>query len=119
MPNFCSANCKVVPSTPKPYFTLRRKLIDDASSKYFVGQETSPMRKPKCTHWASIWLSKTKSSEFSSSGSSVRTLPAEGAISGVILGKLRAQEQIFERGEQRGWKCTCKAACRRAARGRR
>src|SRR6478735_5705142 len=73
-PHRWSANCNVVPSTPNPYFTLRRKLIDEASSKYFVGQETSPIRKPKCTHCASIWLSKTKSSEFSSRGSSVRTL---------------------------------------------
>src|ERR1700722_18832036 len=58
----------VVASTPKPYFTLRRKLIDDASLKYLVGQETSPMRKPNITACAIIWLSKTKSSEFSSSG---------------------------------------------------
>src|SRR5581483_690586 len=72
-PHFCRANCRLVANTPKPYFTLLRKLMEDASSKYFVGQDTSPMRNPKKTHWASIWLSNTKSSEFSSSGRSVRT----------------------------------------------
>jgi hypothetical protein len=53
-PVFRRANCKVVATTPNPYFTLRRKLIDEASSKYFVGQETSPMRRQNRTHWASI-----------------------------------------------------------------
>src|SRR5216684_2551117 len=66
-------NFKVVCKTPRPYFTLRLKLIEDASAKYFVGHDTSPMRKRKCTHCVSIWLSKTKSSEFSSSGSSCNT----------------------------------------------
>ena len=33
-------------STPKPYFTLRLKLIDDASSKYLVGQVISAISKP-------------------------------------------------------------------------
>ena len=100
MPFRCRANCRVVPSTPNPYFTLRRKLMDEASSKYFVGQETSPMRKPKCTHCASIWLSKTKSSEFSSSGKLGQHLAAEGAVAGVVLGKLDAEKDIFERGQQ-------------------
>ncbi len=30
-------------STPKPYLVLRRKLIDEASLKYFVGQVISPI----------------------------------------------------------------------------
>ena len=30
-----------------PYTTLRRKLIDEASAKYFVGHDTSPIVKPK------------------------------------------------------------------------
>ena len=38
---------RAVCNTPKPYFTLRWKLMDEASSKYFVGQDNSPMRKPK------------------------------------------------------------------------
>ncbi len=59
--------------------------MDEASSKYFVGQDTSPMRKPKCTHWASIWLSKTKSSEF---------------VSRVVFGKLHAEKEILERCQQ-------------------
>src|SRR5580700_3989456 len=73
-PHFCIVNCRVVPTTPKPYTTLRQKLMEEDSSRYLVGQETSPMLKPKNTHWTSIWLSKTKSSEFSSKGSSVSTL---------------------------------------------
>ena len=32
-------------STPSPQTTLRLKLIDDASGKYFVGQLLSPIRK--------------------------------------------------------------------------
>ena len=44
MPDFCSANFKLVPNTPNPYLTLRAKLIEDASAKYRVGQETSPIR---------------------------------------------------------------------------
>jgi hypothetical protein len=32
---------KDVPKTPKPYFTLRLKLMEEASVKYFVGQLTS------------------------------------------------------------------------------
>src|SRR5260370_42513896 len=46
-PLFCSKYCSVTPTPPNPYFTERRKLIDDASGKYFVGQETSPIRYPK------------------------------------------------------------------------
>ncbi len=53
---------------------LRRKLIDDASGKYFAGHEISPIRNPKNIAWASISLSNTKSSEFSVSGSVASTL---------------------------------------------
>src|SRR6185437_1211601 len=42
-----SRRSSAVPRTPKPYFTLRWKLIDEASSKYFVGHEISPTRNPK------------------------------------------------------------------------
>jgi hypothetical protein len=31
------------PRTPSPYFVLLEKFMEDASSKYFVGQETSPI----------------------------------------------------------------------------
>src|ERR1700678_1452907 len=72
-PHLFSLKSIDVPSTPKPYLTLRRKLIEEASAKYFVGHDTSPIRKPKCTHCASIWLSNTKSGEFSISGSVVST----------------------------------------------
>jgi len=34
-PLFC-AECSVTPTTPNPYFTERRKLIDDASGKIFL-----------------------------------------------------------------------------------
>jgi hypothetical protein len=43
MPILCIRNFKDVLSTPSPYFTLRLKLIEDASAKYFVGQEISPI----------------------------------------------------------------------------
>src|SRR4029077_13684138 len=46
-PLFCSRYCSVTPTTPSPYRSARRKLIEDASGKYFVGQETSPIRYPK------------------------------------------------------------------------
>ncbi len=42
--------------------------MEDASSKYLVGQLISAMICRCQMIWASIWLSKMKSSEFSSSG---------------------------------------------------
>ena len=45
-PIFASRNFIPTDRQPKPYFTLRLKLIEDASSKYFVGQLTSPIVKP-------------------------------------------------------------------------
>jgi len=39
IPILCATKLTVVASTPSPYWTLRLKLIDDASSKYFVGQD--------------------------------------------------------------------------------
>jgi hypothetical protein len=36
--HFAKRNFAAVPRQPNPYFTLRRKLIDEASLKYFVGQ---------------------------------------------------------------------------------
>ena len=37
-PHFASRNAAAVARHPKPYFTLRRKLIEDASGAYRVGQ---------------------------------------------------------------------------------
>src|ERR1035441_990724 len=68
MPHLCATKPAVVLRTPNPYFTLRLKLMEEASWKYLVGQEISPMLKLNITACAIIWLSKTKSSEFSSSG---------------------------------------------------
>ena len=48
---------------------LSEKLMEDASGKYLVGQDTSPMRKPKWMACTSISLSKTKSSEQTRNGS--------------------------------------------------
>ena len=39
--------CMAVLNTPTPYFTLLEKLIEEASSKYFAGQDTSPIWNPK------------------------------------------------------------------------
>src|SRR5882757_5494189 len=63
-PILASRNFRPTPRQPKPYFTLRWKLMEEASLKYFVGQLTSPMVKPCQKICASIWLSNTKSSEF-------------------------------------------------------
>ena len=68
-PVLWTTKLNVVASTPMPYFTLRLKLMEDASSKYFVGQEISPIPNPNMTASAIIWLSNTKSSEFSTEGS--------------------------------------------------
>ena len=57
---------------PSPYLTLLRKLIDEASGMYFAGQVISPMGRPNQIICASIWLSKTKSSEFFSRGRSFK-----------------------------------------------
>src|SRR5438309_7001319 len=40
-PNFARRNLSPVERHPNPYRMLRRKLMDDASGKYFVGQLTS------------------------------------------------------------------------------
>jgi hypothetical protein len=45
--------------------------MEEASGKYFVGQEISPMWAPYITACASSWLSKTKSSELRSIGRAV------------------------------------------------
>lgn len=42
-PIFASRNIDPVERQPKPYLMLRRKLMDEASGKYLVGQLTSPM----------------------------------------------------------------------------
>jgi hypothetical protein len=46
-PVFRRRNLADVARTPIPYWTLRVKLIDEASSKYRVGQLISPIRNPK------------------------------------------------------------------------
>lgn len=68
IPVFWRRNLNEVARTPRPYFTLLVKLMEDASSKYLVGQLISPIRNPKYTACAKISLSKTKSSEFFSNG---------------------------------------------------
>lgn len=72
-PAFRRRNLAAVASTPIPYRTLRGKLIDEASSKYRVGQLISPIRNPKWTAWARISLSKTKSFEVFFNGIVSRT----------------------------------------------
>jgi len=47
-------NVMAVSRHPNPYLTLREKLMDDASSKYLVGQLTSAIIKPVHIIWASI-----------------------------------------------------------------
>ena len=80
--------------------TERRKLIEEASAKYFVGQEISPIRKPKATAWASIWLSKTKSSEFSLQRQCLQHRRRERAVAGVELGELDSQQDVLDGGQE-------------------
>src|SRR4029077_14864402 len=49
-PCCCRKNFSVVCRTPRPYFMLLLKLMEEASAKYFVGNDTSPMQKGKYTH---------------------------------------------------------------------
>jgi hypothetical protein len=58
IPTLCATKRTVVASTSHPYSTLRLKLTEEASSKYFVGQEISPKLKPNMTAWAIIWSLK-------------------------------------------------------------
>src|SRR5258708_2229171 len=43
MPIFARRNVRATDRQPRPYLTLRRKLMDEASGKYLVGQLTSAM----------------------------------------------------------------------------
>jgi len=45
-PNFCKKYFVETASTPMPYFALRLKFIEDASSKYLVGHVTSAIENP-------------------------------------------------------------------------
>src|SRR6185312_1100921 len=45
-PILASLNRSAVPRQPNPYLMLRRKLIEEASGKYLVGQLTSAMVNP-------------------------------------------------------------------------
>src|SRR5436190_14615704 len=64
-PILARRNLKPVARQPNPYLMLRRRLIEEASAKYLVGQLTSAIVNPYQKIWANIWLSKTKSSELS------------------------------------------------------
>ena len=65
-----------------------------------AGQVTSPIAQPSAMTCARTWLSKTKSSEFVSSGSRSSNCARKGAITGVILRKLRAEEKILHEREE-------------------
>ena len=67
-------------STPKPYVMLRLKLMELASSKYFVGQVTSAIKKG--SESADRQLSKTKSSE--QRGIRISATHRPSAVSGVL-----------------------------------
>ena len=74
---------------------LRERLIDEASGKCLVGQLTSAIVNPCHRICASIWLSKTKSSELPSSIQLFQDLSRKGAIASVIFGKLGPQQNIL------------------------
>jgi hypothetical protein len=46
-PDFCKRYFMAVDRTPNPYVMLLEKLMEEASSKYLVGQLISPIRNPK------------------------------------------------------------------------
>jgi hypothetical protein len=46
-PDFCRRYFMAVAKTPNPYAVLLEKLMEEASSKYLVGQLISPIRNPK------------------------------------------------------------------------
>ena len=62
--NLFKANSIDVVITPSPYSILLEKPMEEASGKYFAGQEISPIAKPLKITCASSWLSKTKLSEL-------------------------------------------------------
>src|SRR5208337_4925373 len=70
-PPLCNTNFIVVASTPKPYFTLLRKFMDDASRKYFVGQLSSPILKLMMTSTIKLSSSESPSSRESIIGNSL------------------------------------------------
>ena len=55
---------------------------------------------PKCTHCASIWLSKTKSVGIFQKRQVSKTSRLKARIAGVIFGELYAQKEIFESGKK-------------------
>ena len=72
-PNFAILYNKLTPNTPKPYLQERIKFIEDASLKYFVGHEISPILKFLKNSKAKISLSKIKSSLQVSKGKVSKT----------------------------------------------
>ena len=61
-PIFAKRYAILVVNTSSPYLHERIKFIDEASGKYFVGQEISPILNPLNKMSDNIWLSNIKSS---------------------------------------------------------
>ena len=95
-PHLWARKLNVVASTPSPYCTLRLKLIDEASSKYFVGQEISPMLKSEHDRLRDHLVVEDKIVGVFQQRQGLQQFAREGAESGVVLRELHAQPQVLE-----------------------
>ncbi len=79
--------------------TLRRKLMEEASLKYLVGQEISPMRKPNMTAGRSSGYRRRSRQNFQQR-QRFKQGAGKSTEAGVVLGELGAEKEILECGEE-------------------
>jgi len=91
---------EAVERQPKPYLMLRLRLMDEASLKYF--RRAAHLADVKLCQkiCASIWLSNTKSFRVGFGGNLLQQFTREGAVPGVVFGKLRAEQDVFREREK-------------------
>ena len=117
-PHFASRNCAAVPRQPKPYRTLLRK-CDRRRIRARSWSGTRPRRSEiRATPLrASTWLSNTKSSELADERQRLQQFARVGAIAGVELRDLRAEQDVAdERQEAIGTRSATSASRPRARR---
>ena len=88
--------------------------MEDASGKYLVGQEISPIFALSSSACAISWLSKTKLFEFCSSGRASRSSRVYAPKARVVLRQPRAHQHVLEERQCAVRLRTCTAAFRRA-----
>ena len=101
MPEFVSGKAwRSLPALRSPYSTLRLKLIDEASSKYFVGQEDLSDAETE-HHCLSDHLIVEDEIRLSfRERQCFKQFPRKSPETGVILREVHAQKQVLKRGEQ-------------------